>query len=277
MTIIGVAIKAVDLRPEFDPLTGAVYPGGRIGASEADQAALEWALRLAETWGGTVVAASAGAPRSDVVLREALATGADAAIRVELPRDAPSPRVAAGLAEALAAAEVILCGDWSLDAGSGSVPGFIAAERGAAQALGMVSLSASPSAPGVVDGQRRLDGGRRERLRVRAPSVVSVESGAARLRRAPLTRVLAARRAEIRVVPVSPGAPPAPTLPVARTSPYRPRARALPPPPPGLSARERVLALTGALAERQPAQVVRGDAGTAADALLEYLDDHGYR
>ena len=46
---IGVAIKFVPLRVEVNPLTGAVSADDRLsGASPADEAALEFGLRLAE-------------------------------------------------------------------------------------------------------------------------------------------------------------------------------------------------------------------------------------
>ena len=49
---IGVAIKFVPLRVEVNPLTGAVSADDRLsGASPADEAALEYGLRLAESLG----------------------------------------------------------------------------------------------------------------------------------------------------------------------------------------------------------------------------------
>ena len=44
-------MKWVDRRPEVDPLTGAVHTDARTsGPSDADEAALEWALRIGEAW-----------------------------------------------------------------------------------------------------------------------------------------------------------------------------------------------------------------------------------
>ena len=53
----GVCRKLQDRRPEVDPLTGAAHHDPRFtGLSDADLAALEWALRCADAWGGPVVA-----------------------------------------------------------------------------------------------------------------------------------------------------------------------------------------------------------------------------
>ena len=100
-----MALKWVGLRPEIDPLSGAVHDDRHsFGCSEADRAALEWALRLAETWPGAdaggvrpeVVAVTVGPPEADALLRDALAAGATRAVRAELAGDASSPEVAAG-------------------------------------------------------------------------------------------------------------------------------------------------------------------------------------
>ena len=274
--IVAVAQKWVDHRPEVDPLTGAVRTDPRTsGASAADQSALEWALRAAEAWGRQLLVASAGPPDADAMLREALAAGADRAVRVDLPAGASSEDVAAGLASVVAGAALVLCGDWSLDRGSGSVPAFLAGRLGAAQALGCTALDLDRSRPGQVRAVRRLDGGRRECLVVPPPGVVSVEGGTARLRRAPLDGVLRARRAVVEVVaPARLGHEP-PAEPVRRR-PYRPRARALPPPPSELDARQRILTLTGALAERHPPQLLVLDPAAAADRIVEQLRTWGY-
>ncbi|HEX6419244.1 MAG TPA: mycofactocin-associated electron transfer flavoprotein beta subunit [Acidimicrobiales bacterium] len=267
--MIGACLKWVDRRPEVDPLTGAVATDPRTsGASEADAAALEWGLRLGEAWGDEVVAVTAGPAAAEALLREALAAGAARAVRVDLPAGAPSEAVAAGLAGALAGAQVVVCGDWSLDRGSGAVPAYLAAHLGAAQALGLVDLA--PGEPGSLRAERRLDGGRRERLAVAAPMVLSVE-GRTRLRRARLAGVLAARDAEVALHP----GPPVRERPPARTAPYRPRARVLPPPG-GRSPRERVLVLTGALADRTPPEQAVLDPGAAADRILDQLRAWGY-
>ena len=269
--LVAVAQKWVDHRPEVDALTGAVATDPRTsGASPADQAALEWALRAADAWGSDVVVATAGPAAAEVMLRDALAAGATRAVRVELDQRVPSEAVAAALAPVLAGADLVLCGDWSLDRGSGAVPAYLADHLGAAQALGAVDLALDGPA-GELRVERRLDGGRRERLAVRSPAVVSVEGRSARLRRAPLDGLLSARTAPLDVVPALSGPLP---QPVPR-SPFRPRARTLPAPA-DPDARRRILALTGALTERTPPQLLHLEPEEAADRILDQLRAWGY-
>jgi electron transfer flavoprotein beta subunit len=271
--LVGVCLKWVERRPEVDPLTGEVAGDARTsGASEADRSALEWALRLGEAWDAEVVAVTAGAPDAAPVLREALAAGAARAGRVDLPAGAPSDGVAAGLAASLAGATAVVCGDWSLDRGSGSVPAFLAAHLGAAQALGLVGIEVAGG--GRVRAERRLDGGRRERLDVAAPMVLSVE-GRERLRRADLDGLLRARDAAIEVLRPPAGVTGTDGERLVGSGPFRPRSRVLPAPE-GASPRERILALSGALVDRTPPEQVVLDPGAAADRILAQLHTWGY-
>ncbi len=288
--MIGALLKVVDLRVEIDPLTGepAGHAGQALGASPADLAALETALRLAMP-GEPVVVVSAGtgvlAYAIDALLHESLAAGATRAVRVEIAPGATSAQVAAAVAPFVADARYVVCGDASLDRGSGSVPAFVAAQLGAAQALGLTSVTpddqtddeanAHPAATAVL-AERRLDGGRRERLRVAAPAVLSTEAGL-RLRRAPLASVIAARRAAIEVIQaVTDAERRHGEAHPERLRPFRSPARPVPAPV-AFDPRERVLALTGMLAPVRARRVLEADAATCADELLNYLSEHGYR
>jgi electron transfer flavoprotein beta subunit len=269
---IAVALKWVDLRPEVDPLAGTVRHDGRTtGFSPADAAALEWALRLGESWQLPVTAITAGPSGARAVLRDAAAFGPRHLVLVTADRDAPSEAIAGALAPSLGGAAVVCCGDHSADRGSGSVPAFLAHQLGAAQALGLTGLT--PGERGRLVAQRRLDGGRRERLQLAAPAVISVEPGAALLRRATLAGLRGARQA---AVEVADGAVAQRTrVRVVRTTPYRPRPKTIPPPR-DPRPRARLLALTGALTERTPPRVVRASSEEAADELVGYLKEQGY-
>ena len=60
---VGVALKLAPGRPEVDALTGAVATDDRLaGPSDADLAALEWALRLADAWAPAEVVAVTAVP-----------------------------------------------------------------------------------------------------------------------------------------------------------------------------------------------------------------------
>ena len=269
---IAAVLKWVDLRPDVDPLEGTVRHDDRTsGFSLADAAALECALLLGEAWQLPVAAITAGPPAAQGVLRDAAAFGPQRLVFVTADIDAPSEAIAEALAPLLDGAAVVCCGDYSADRGSGSVPAFLAHQLEAAQALGLTGLT--PRTPGCLIAQRRLDGGRREHLQVTAPAVISVEPGAARLRRASLSGLLAAREAVIEVAEgaVTHGS----RVQVMSTAPYRPRPKMLPPPHDPLP-RARLLALTGALTERTLPRVVRASCDEAADELISYLKDKGY-
>lgn len=269
--MIAACLKLIDRRPEVVPLTADVHLNARTsGPSAADLAALEWALRLGEATRTEVLAVTAGPPAADAMLREALATGATRAIRVDLATRAPSESMAARIARALpASVDIVVCGDGSLDRGSGAVPAFLAAHRGAAQALGLVNLTIA--GPTLI-AERRLDGGRRERLRVVPPAVLSFEGASARLRRASVDGAVHAREAAITVFS---GPSSSPQRQPARTGPYRPRPRVLPSPA-DPDPRQRILSLTGALARHDPPQRLVLDPATAAERLLDQLRRWGY-
>lgn len=283
---VGVCWKWVSLDNEADP------DRRWAGVSAADEAALEIALRLVDsdhddehcdpahtdtahvdTAGVTVV--TLGPAPADSVLREAIAVGADSVVRIDASTELDSSTVATALAGHLRTCDVVICGDYSADRGTGSVPAFLADELGAAQALGLVSVeTATTPAAGGTDGPairavRRLDGGRREVLRVPTPAVLSVEGSVARLRRASLAASLSARSAPVDVVPGPHG-----RLPETEVHPYRPRARSLPAPTGDTLSRVRdLLDVTGG---DERAEVVTLDPPDAARRIVEQLREWGY-
>ncbi|MCU1504895.1 MAG: Electron transfer flavoprotein alpha/beta-subunit [Ilumatobacteraceae bacterium] len=251
-------------------VAGVPEPGDErfAGISAADQAAVELALRHGASMGDDVVVVTAGPPAAERALREALAAGATRAVRVDLPADATSSDVATALAGVVGDAAFVWCGDYSTDRGSGSVPAFLAAERSARQALGAVAVDLADGA--TISVTRRLDGGRREVSTVSAPAVVSVEGAVARLRRAGLAGVLAARTAPIEV------RRPAVVVPdvAAIVHAYRPRARTLP--PPHGSTLDRLRELTDAAAAPAHGETVHLDPADAADRILTALRAWSY-
>ncbi len=288
--MIAVCLKWVDQRPAGQRPEGIgtsqPEPDSRFaGVSAADRAALEWALRCRDAWPDeTVVALTVGPPAADAVLRDALAVGASRAVRIEAAFSAPSRFVARCLAAEirtrLDAQNLVICGDYSLDRGTGSVPAFVAAELGYAQALGLVGLTIrSPDNHGAdeqgasmaIEALRRVDGGRRDRLAIHSPAVISVEGSTALLRRAPLRGLLDVRSIEVATPAIAPEHPTTGT-----TRPYRPRPRMLPAPI-GPTALDRVKVLTAS----GTAAAVHGDPITldpqaAADRILDALAQWSY-
>ncbi len=242
------------------------------GVSAADEAALEVALTIADRPGTHEVTVICLGPASaDDVLRDALAAGTTTAIRVDASTELDSRVVAVALAEHLHGQDLVLCGDYSLDRGTGSVPAFLADELSSAQALGLLEVATD----GFVDPSnalrvvRRLDGGRREILEVTTPAVLSVEGSAATLRRASLASSLAARTTSVEVVSGPYG-----HLPEAEIHPYRPRARTLPAPDGGSLDRVRqILDIGGGEVH---AELITLEPPAAASKIIDQLRDWGY-
>lgn len=272
---IGVAMKWVALRPEVDALTAAVSTDDRwSGASPSDLAALEFGLRLAEESGGSVTVATVGGDSSTSLLVDAIACGANRAIRIDprlLDGEQPTSReVGAALARVFVDADLVVCGDWSLDRGSASVPVFMATALGIDAVCGVVRLDterAHGDGP-VLIAERRLDGGRRERLAVSTPAVVTVEGTVARIRRATLAGLLASQRATIEVIPETLRADETGWR-LERTLPYRPPARVLDAPRADESPLQRVAQLMGVNTARTPPARLELDAEAAAQLIIE--------
>ncbi len=289
--MIAACVKWTDLRPEIDPLVGTVEPAHHgAGFSDSDRAAVEVALRLGEALGRSVLVVCVGPRAADAGLRDFIAAGVDRVVRIEGVGNEASSDVAmrlavvlrteAGSDPAVRGAEpasdtssdagrlLVVCGDLSADRGSGAVPAFLAGELGAAQALGLVDVQIGDPPLRVL---RRLDGGRRERLSVPLPAVISVEGSVADLRRASLAAVLSARSATVEVRSIRSPA----TVEHPRLRPWRPRARHVAPPE-GVSALERIVHLTGALVDRTPPVTVELPPADAAAAVWEQLRSWGY-
>jgi len=292
-----VCMKWVDARPEIDPISGEVVGDRRwFGASRADQTALETALAIRDQLvvkGAEVTAICAGPRAAEALLREASAAGADRVVRIDLDPEIDAAEVAAAVAPLAAGSDLVLCGDWSLDRGTGSFPAFLAHELGAAQALGCtkVALSGDVGDVGdvghVVEAERRLDGGRRERVLLAGSAVVSLEAGA-ELRRAGLQAVLAAAATEIDVVaaPASGSLTHvslthasltdnvASTHKLTSSGPFRPRSREI---PAALDddPRIRLMAVAGVAAEPSVSKPRRLDPVIAAEHVLDQLAGWG--
>lgn len=291
--LVVACVRYTDLRPDVDHLTGAITGDvHRLGLSAADEAAVEHALRIAEAWAAHVLVVTAGPAAAGGPLREFMALGCDV-LRIPWPSDGNGPgsdqsfaddvggderaaaRAVAAAVRAAGDPALVICGDRSADRGTGAFPAFLAHELDAAQALGLVDLRPDD---GAILAERRLDGGRRERLCVPRPAVCSVEGAGVRLRRASLPATLAAGRTAVPLAPAPAMVAHGGTGPVTAGPPvpYRPRTRVIPPPD-SVEPRQRLLSLTGALVAHEPPTIIGPvDAEQAADALLSFLARHGY-
>jgi electron transfer flavoprotein beta subunit len=272
--VVWVLMKWVSLRPEIDALSSSVRVDDRFaGASPADRAALELALRYAASQGHEVEVVTLGPPEAESLLREAVGCGAARAQRVDpqLPgnEQAPSKAVAESLVAQLHDVAMVFCGDWSLDRGSGSVPSYVANLLDLDQACGVVVLEVPARDSTAMRAYRRLDGGRREVLIIDGPAVISVEGAAATLRRAPLAGVLAAQKTTVKTT-MHPLSTSQTGLRVERISAHRP-------PAPQLNTNDsadprlRVSSILGVGLERTPPMRMTVEPDAAADVIIERL------
>ena len=268
--MIAVCLKWAALHADVEPLTGGVrVPDQAYGLSAADMAALELALMIAHAQHVPVRAVTVGGPKADAALRMALEVGATAVLRIAGPVGATSATVAAALAVELADATLVMCGDYSADRGSASVPAYLAAALGWGSALGLVEVRIG-SNPSELEVMRRLDGGRRELLAIGPRTVLSVEGAAAKLRRADLTST---RRAKTASIPVTAGQ----RFEVEHhhAIPMRPRPHVVAAPM-GAVALDRVRQLLTAAATAGKVAPIALDPATAADRIVEALRGWGY-
>jgi len=242
-----------------------------MGLSYADQAALEYALRVAENTNDEVIVVTAGHEGAEAVLRDAIARGAQRAIRIDIDRWCESSAIAQALAQVVKDCSLIWCGDYSADRGSGSVPAFIAAELSIEQALGLVEINLPAQVHSPITALRRLDSGRREQLEIRNKAVISVEGSTARLRRASLKGSMAASKQIIEVIPANNRLADAPF-----TRPYRPRARIIAAPV-GNSALDRVRQITGTSSAKGHGETVHLEPREAAELIVSKLREWGYQ
>lgn len=187
----------------------AIAPGGKDIKREtlnyktngSDEYALEEAVRLKEKHGGRVVALTAGPKRADSMLREAIAKGADEAVRV-IYEDVGGYDVGK-TARVLAAAvktlphDLVLTGVQSDDLVNSSTGAFLAGLLG----LPHVSVATKVQIEGTgLEVWSELEGGLSRRYALPLPALVSVQFGANVPRYAPLPAIMKASRQPIKEI-----------------------------------------------------------------------------
>jgi electron transfer flavoprotein beta subunit len=167
-------------------------------ASEADNYALEEALRLKEKHSGEVVVISMGGEGAAKVLRSGLATGADRAIHLLDPKFRGADEY--GTAEALSAAiwkdegaDLVLTGVQSDDFGTGSTGVMLAGFLDWAHATVVIAVEAKPDSQ-VLTAKRELESGLVETVEVPFPAVLTIQYGINQPRYATLKGIMAAKK-----------------------------------------------------------------------------------
>ena len=176
--------------------------------NEPDAYALEAGLQLRESAGGEVVVLCAGPDRATQTIREALAKGADRAIHIVHGESSADPlALARDMANALESEkpDVVLTGLQSDDLGYGQTGVILAEVLGYAHATLVMSMETSGEGIRV---KRELEDGWFQYVEMPLPALLTIQSGAAKLRYATLMGIKKARSKEIkRVEPAASSTP----------------------------------------------------------------------
>jgi len=171
--------------------------------NEPDAYALEEALRLREEHSGEVVVCSAGPSRVAKVLREALARGADRGLHIEADRLGPADAFV--VADALVAAmkeesfDLVLTGLQSDDQGHAQMGVILAEKLGIPHSTIIMDVQIKDRELRI---KRELEGGWFQWISMDLPALLTIQSGINQLRYATLKGIMAAKKKEIKKVPL---------------------------------------------------------------------------
>jgi electron transfer flavoprotein beta subunit len=172
-----------------------------FGPGEADEYALEAALKLVEDQGGEVVVLTLGDENAGRTIRTGLAKGAARAIHLVDPAFEGGDEYVTSLALARAVAkdggaDLVLTGVQSDDVGGGVTGIMLAEHLGWAHASVVIGLE--PAQAEAVRVRRELEGGRVAVLDVDLPCVLTIQYGINEPRYASLKGIMAAKKKEVR-------------------------------------------------------------------------------
>jgi electron transfer flavoprotein beta subunit len=171
--------------------------------NEADAYALEAGLQLKEKAGGEVVVLCAGPAGAAQTIREGLAKGADRAIHIETERNSSDPlALARMMAKALESEkpDLVLTGLQSDDLGYGQTGVILAEVMGLPHATIIMNIEAEGNGIKV---KRELEDGWFQHVEIPLPALLTIQSGATKLRYATLMGIKKAKTKEVRRIPAS--------------------------------------------------------------------------
>jgi electron transfer flavoprotein beta subunit len=172
--------------------------------NEPDAYALESGLQLREKLRGDVVVLCAGPAGASQTIREALAKGADRAIHIEMEKSGSADPLALAriMAKALESEkpDLVLTGLQSDDLGYGQTGVILAELMGLAHATIVMSIESAGEGIRV---KRELEDGWFQNVELPLPALLSIQSGAAKLRYATLMGIKKAKTKEVRRVSAS--------------------------------------------------------------------------
>ncbi len=161
---------------KLDPKTGNLQREGVESIlNPPDANAVEMALELKETYGGTITVLTMGLPQADDVLKKALSMGCDESVLLSDRPLGGADTLATGYTLAQAAKKVgdydlILCGRHAIDAETAQTGPIMAAFLGIPQ----VTLAKSVGIDGGFAICERLLPDRTEKVKVKLPALVTV-------------------------------------------------------------------------------------------------------
>ena len=172
--------------------------------NEPDAYALEEGLQLREKLTGEVVVLCAGPDGAAQTIREALAKGADRAIHIQTERTPPGdPLVLARMmAKALESEkpDLVLTGLQSDDLGYGQTGVILAETMGLPHATIVMNVEAEGKGIRV---KRELEDGWFQNVEMPLPALLTIQSGATKLRYATLMGIKKAKTKEVRRIAAS--------------------------------------------------------------------------
>jgi electron transfer flavoprotein beta subunit len=188
---------------------------GEYRMNRYDEFAVEEALRIQEAGGPAapveIDAITVGPQRSQEVLRRALGMGARRGIHLESAEAAylGPGTTAAGIARYAGPKgyDLVLCGCMSEDGMHAQVGPLVAGHLRWPCAIQIVGLAVAETADAVTV-EKEIEGGGRERLRLRLPAVVAVQSGLNRPRYPALSKLLRANAQALDTLPLDTLGPP---------------------------------------------------------------------
>ncbi|MDH3405286.1 MAG: electron transfer flavoprotein subunit beta/FixA family protein [Acidobacteriota bacterium] len=170
--------------------------------NESDEYALEEALQIAERTGGEVVVFGLGPARVAEALRKCLALGAARAVHLLDDAFAGGDAMSTGRALAAAVAreefDLVLTGSQSDDDGFGATGSVVAACLGWPHAWLVMGVEIEDG--GTAKVTREMESGMNEVLRLRLPAVLEIQAGINNPRYASLKGIMQAKRKEIAAV-----------------------------------------------------------------------------
>jgi electron transfer flavoprotein beta subunit len=175
--------------------------------NEPDAYALEAALQLKEKLSGEVVVLCAGPDSAAQTIREALAKGADRAIYIEALGFTDPLALARVIAKALETEkpDLILTGLQSDDLGYGQTGVILAEVMGLPHATIIMNIepAGNAGATGKIRVKRELEDGWFQHVEMPLPALLTIQSGATKLRYATLMGIKKAKTKEVRRVSAS--------------------------------------------------------------------------